>query len=114
VETGHAFDSAVADLFADEVRTVNVRKYPNGVERKIEMNGAEYKSLIREVTPIAKARGDISTYTAVPYQRDGARVRVRATCYPVLKQYLSPYSLLVGPDASGQWLIYEERSITRP
>jgi cell division initiation protein len=26
----------------------------------------------------------------------------------------APYSLLVGPDASGTWLIYEEHSVTRP
>jgi hypothetical protein len=114
VEISHAFDPALTDLYADEGRIVSVRKYPDGTERKFEMKGAEYKSLIREAMPTAKARGDISTFTDVSYQRDGTRVRIRATRYSALKQYSSPYSLLVGPDASGQWLIYEERSSTRP
>ena len=114
VQISHAFDPAVADLYADEGRIVSVRRYSDGMERKFEMNGAEYKSLIREAMPIAKARGDISTYTDVSYQRDGTRVGIRAIRYSVHKQYSSPYFLLVEPDASGQWLIYEERSITRP
>jgi hypothetical protein len=114
VEVSHAFDPAVADFYADEARIVSVRKYPNGTERQSEINGAEYKSLIREVIPIAKARGDTNTYADVSYQQQGARVRIQATRYSALKQYSSPYSLLVGPDASGTWLIYEERSVTRP
>lgn len=114
VQISHAFDPVLADLYADEGRIVSVRRYSDGMERKFEMNGAEYKSLIREAMPIAKARGDISTFTDVSYQRDGTRVRIRATRYSVLKQYSSPYSLLVGPGVSGQWLIYEERSLTRP
>jgi hypothetical protein len=114
VHISHTFDPAVADLFADEARIVSVRKYPNGLERKLEMKGAEYKALLREVMPLAKARGDISTYTDVSYQPDGAHMRIRATRYSTLKQYSSPYSLLIGPDASGAWLIYEEWSATRP
>jgi hypothetical protein len=78
------------------------------------MKGTEYKSLLREAIPTAKARGDVSTYSDISYQRKGTHVWVRATRYAVLKQYSSPYALLVGPTASGQWLIYEEHSITRP
>jgi hypothetical protein len=114
VEISHAFDPAIADLYADEARIVSVRRYPNDAERTLEIKGAEYKSLLRKVIPIAKARGDTNTYADVSYQRQGARVWIRATRYSALKQYSSPYSLLVGPDASGTWLIYEEHSVTRP
>jgi hypothetical protein len=113
-ELGQAFDPALAGLYADEARIVSVRKYPNGTERTLELNGVEYKALIREVMPIAKARGDTNTYADVFYQREGSRVRIRATRSSALKQYASPFSLVVGPDASGRWLIYEERSITTP
>jgi hypothetical protein len=78
------------------------------------MQGVEYKSLFRSVMPLAKARGDTNTYADISYQRQGARVWIRTTRYSALRQYSSPYSLLVGPDASGTWLIYEERSVTRP
>jgi hypothetical protein len=114
VEISHAFDPAVADLYADEARIVSVRKYPHGAERTLQMPGVEYKALLRSAMPLAKARGDTNTYADISYQRQGARVWVRATRYSALKQYSSPYSLLVGPDASGTWLIYEERSVTRP
>jgi hypothetical protein len=32
----------------------------------------------------------------------------------VLKKYESPYSILVGPDANGDWRIFEELSESRP
>jgi hypothetical protein len=114
LESNHAFDLAVAYLYADEARIVSVRKYPNGMEQKFEMKGAEYKSLIREVMPLAKARADTNTYADISYQGQGTRVWIHATRYSAFKQYSSPYSLLVGPDASGTWLVYEERSVTRP
>jgi len=57
VEISHAFDPAVADFYADEARIVSVRKYPGGAERTLEMQGVEYKSLLRSVMPLAKARG---------------------------------------------------------
>ena len=114
IELGQTFDPTLADLYADEARVVSVRKYPNGAERTLEMKGVEYKALIREVMPIAKARGDTNAYADVSYQRDGSRIRIRATRFSALKKYASPYSLVVGPDTSGRWLIYEERSITKP
>ena len=114
VEISHAFDPAVADFYADEARIVSVRKYPHGAERTLQMPGVEYKVLLRSAMPLAKARGDTNTYADISYQRRGARVWIRATRYSALKHYSSPYSLLVGPDASGTWLIYEERSVTRP
>ena len=97
VGLSYAFAPAVANLYADGAHIVSVRKYPGGPERKFEMRGTKYKSLIRHTIPIAKARGDVSTYSNISYQREGARVWVRATCYSVLKQYSSPYALLVGP-----------------
>jgi hypothetical protein len=114
VELAEAFDPAVADLYADEARIVSVRKYPNGAERTLEMRGVEYKSLIRSIIPLAKARRDTNTYIDISYQRQGSRVWIRATRYSALKQYSSPYALLVGPNPSGIWLIYEEHNVTRP
>jgi hypothetical protein len=114
VEISHAFDPAVADLYADEARIVSVRKYPHGAERTLQMPGVEYKALLRSAMPLAQACGDTNTYADVLYQRQGARMWICATRYSALKQYSSPYSPLVGPDASGTWLIYEEYSVTRP
>jgi len=78
------------------------------------MKDTEYELLIRKAIPIAKARGDVCTFSDISYQREGARVWLRATRYSVLKQYSNSFALLIGPNASGPWLIYEERSIIRP
>jgi hypothetical protein len=114
MEISHTFDPAVGDFYADEARIVSVRKYPHGAERTLQMPGVEYKALLRSAMPLAKARGDTNTYADLSYQQQGARVWIHATRYSALKQYSSPYSLLVGPNASGTLLIYEEHSVTRP
>ena len=111
----HSFDARVADLYADEARIVSTRKYPFGLPaRTIELSGTEYKQLIRKAMGTARARGDFSTYSDVTYISEGERVRVRCTRFSELKNYKSPYSLLVGPTDSGTWIIFEEISETRP
>lgn len=78
------------------------------------MPAPRYKTLIREAMPLAKARGDRNTFSHVRYIPEGARVRIRASRFSALKNYASPISLLVGPSPTGQWLIYEEVSESRP
>ena len=114
VELGHAFDVAVADMYADDARIISIRKYPSGEERTVEMTGSQLKDRIREVMPMARARGDKSTYSNVSYAVEGSRVRINATRYSVLKNYYSPYSMLIGPDSSGRWLIYELKIVAQP
>jgi hypothetical protein len=108
------FDPAIAELYADDARIEHrlinppnppeVRKYP----------AAQYKEQLRRVMPLAKRLNDLSYYTAVTYSREGARVRIRASRYATLKKFVSPVELLVGPDAAGHWLIFEELAEARP
>ena len=114
VALGHAYDPAVADLYADEALIRNRRIYPAGDVKEMTVPAPKYKTLLRQVMPLAKARGDRSTYSQVSYTPEGARVRITASRYSELKNYTSPLSLLVGPSASGKWLIYEESSESRP
>lgn len=110
-----SFDVRVADFYADEARIVSTRKYPSNLpDRTIELSGSQYKSLIRQAMGAARARGDFSTYSDVSYSIEGKRVRIRCLRFSELKQYTSPHSLLVGIGNSGQWLILEEISETRP
>jgi len=114
VRLERAFDPAVADLYADSALIQNRRAYPTGEVRSLTMPAPLYKEVLREVMPLAKARGDTSTYSQVTYAVDADQVRIAATRYSELKKYSSPLSLLVGPAENGKWLIYEERSESKP
>ena len=114
VALGHAYDPALAELYADDALIKNKRTYPTGEVREITIPAPKYKALIREVMPFAKARGDRSTFSQVSYSPEGDRVRIRASRFSELRKYASPVSLLVGPSARGGWLIYEESTESRP
>jgi hypothetical protein len=114
VALGHAYDPAVAELYADAALIKNQRAYPSGQVRELTLPAAQYKALLRHAMPAAKARGDRSTYSQVSYASEGERVRIQAARFSELKNYTSPISLLVGPSPDGKWLIYEERSESRP
>ena len=111
---GRAFDPAVADLYADDAKIENKRTQPDGTVKLLTLPAPAYKKLIRQVMPIAKERGDTSTYSEVKYVEEGKNVRITATRFSDLKKYSSPLSLLVGPAADGKWLIKEELSESKP
>ena len=114
VESERTFDAAVAELYADDAVIRNKRTYPDGTTRVSTMPAPQYKALIRQAMPLAKAREDTSTYSEVRYAEEGRRIRITATRYSNLKKYSSPLSLLVGPSPEGGWLIFEELSESRP
>jgi hypothetical protein len=109
-----AFSPDVADLYCDTAVIRNVRTYPDGQQRTLEMPASKYKALIRAAMPLAKAKGDYSTYSKVAYAPEGENVRITATRYSVVKQYSSPISLLVGSCNGGDWALLEELSQSQP
>jgi len=109
-----AFDPAVADLYSDDAVIRNRRTYPTGEVREATVPAAQYKVLVRQAIPIAKAKSDLSRYSGCTYAAERERVRIVCTRFSVLKNYASPVSLLVGPGAGGNWLIFEELSESRP
>ncbi|MCB1786899.1 MAG: hypothetical protein KDJ33_11645 [Gammaproteobacteria bacterium] len=106
----HAFDPAVADLYADDALIVNTRLYPNGESVDLKVPATEYKMLIRQAMPVAKATNDTSEYSDVTYVEEGRGFRVHARRHSNLEQHTSPLTLLVEPDAQGRWVIREELS----
>jgi len=109
-----AFDPAAADLYADEAKIQNTRRYPSGEVKVMSLPAPKYKALIRSVMPSAKARGDKNSYTDVKCAAEGEGARITAKRYSELKKYTSPLSLFVKPAAGGQWLIFEELSESQP
>ena len=114
VESYHAFDPAVAELYSDEAVVANRRTYPDGQVRSLSLTGAQYKALLRQVMPLAKARGDISQYRNPRFSVEPGGVRIQLTRYSQLKHHTSPMSLLVGPGKDGAWVVLEEHSESVP
>ena len=105
---------AVGDLYADDAVIRNLRRYPTGEVRELSLTAPQYRELLKQAMPLAKARGDRSTYSEVTYIAEGSNVRVTAQRYSELKRHSSPLSLLVGRREDGRWLILEERSESQP
>jgi hypothetical protein len=114
VDLEHAYDPAAADLYSDDAVIKNKRTYPTGQVRELSMPAPKYKELVRQAMPLAKARGDRSTYSDCKYQEAGERIRITCSRYSELKKYASPLTLVVGAAASGEWLIFEEHSESQP
>lgn len=109
-----AYDPAMADLYVETAVIRNRRIYPTGQVRELTIPAVQYKSLIRAAMPLAKARGDYSTYSETSFTQEGQNVRIHAIRFSVLKQYSSPITILVGPVSSGAWAIFEEISESQP
>ncbi|WP_368563327.1 hypothetical protein [Pseudoxanthomonas sp. UTMC 1351] len=109
-----AFDAGVADLYCDTAVIRNVRTYPDGQQRTLELPAPKYKELIRAAMPLAQAKGDYSTYSDVVFTPENVGFRITAVRYSVVKQYSSPVSLLVGDCGDGSPGILEELSQSRP
>lgn len=108
-----AFDPAVADLYCDNALIRNVRTYPNGQQLTLELPAPKYKELVRTAMPLAKTKGDYSTYSNVEFSPAGDHTRISASRYSVLKNYSSPILLLVGQCGS-KFGILEEISQSQP
>ena len=85
-----AFDPTVLDLYADDAVIRNRRTYPTGEVREATVPAAQYKLLVRQAIPLAKARNDLSRYSGCTYAAEGGRVRVACARYSVLKNYTAP------------------------
>lgn len=114
VRLGEAFDPALADLYADTAKISNRRVFPDGTSREMAMPAPSYKTLLRQVMPVAKEQNDVSRYSDVRYAVEGENVRIGATRHSVMKDYSAPHTLLVGPDTDGTWRVLEESGESRP
>ena len=109
-----AFDPAVADLYADSALIRNRRTYPTGEVREATVPAPQYRALVRQAIPLAKAKNDTNRYSDCVYTAEGARVRIVCARFSALRNYTSPISVLLGPGPAGDWLIFEELSESRP
>jgi hypothetical protein len=114
IAKSQAFDASLADLYSDQAHIENLRIYPNGEVRRLTIPAAQYKAMIRQVMPLAKARKDTNRYSQPHFTAQGGHIHISLTRYSELKNYESPLVLVVGPQGDGSWRILEERSESRP
>ena len=115
VALGHAFDIALANLYADDAVIRIYRRYPHGLERSLEMKGVQWKDLIRTGMPLAKAQNDRSEYKEPSFVVGDGRVRIGATRYSLRKCYWDPeYYFVVARQPDGSLKIIEEYAETQP
>lgn len=113
MELERAFDASQCDLYAADAQIKNTRLYPSGQNQVITLTGSEYKRLLRAALPLAKARNDVNQYSAISYQKEGNAVRIKCTRFSQLKQYSSPFELVIAPSGNS-WLITSEASQSKP
>jgi len=69
-----AFDASVADLYSDDAKIKATRIYPNGMTRALTIEASQWKAMIRELMPVAKARGDWDSLSNVTFTCSGSAV----------------------------------------
>ena len=115
VEKGENFDVSIADLYLDSAIIRNLRRYPNGSEKSMQLTGAQWKELIIKVMPVAKAKGDKSTFSQIVISIDGKRAKIKANRYSNLKCYTDTgYFMIVEQQPDSKYKILEEYMESQP
>ncbi len=115
IELSANFDVSVASLYADDAKIHAYRRYPNKLERAMEMTGAQWKKLVKKAMPLAMEKGDISKYKKIKISVDGNKIKIKANRYSVLKCYNDTgYYMVIEKDKNKKFKIIEEYVETQP
>jgi len=108
------YDMGLIDLYADDARIVIIEL--RGDKRyKTEMTGAQLKTFYETYLLTAAHAGEWYNYSNVIISPEGdTAMRVLATRTGQKSNQPFPYQILVAPNSSGKWQIYEEQTIVRP
>jgi hypothetical protein len=108
---GHAYDSSVAGVYADDAVIRTERKSPIGIKQTLEMSGAKWKEMIIDSMDLAKKRGDKSIFSNVTVVIDGNRAKIKAIRFSQLKCYIdNKYFMQVEENDDGSFQVIEEFS----
>jgi len=110
-----AFDVRFADAYAADAEIIGIRNYPAPLPpREMRMTGDAWAKLTRVGMPLAKMRGDVSTYRDEAFApAEGNCVKLTATRRSELKKYDAPHEVIMCPKA-GSWVIVREVTVTQP
>jgi len=115
VRLERAYDPALAELYTDDAKIEYLRHYPDGSTREIKMTGAELKSILRKMGPLAKALKSNTRYEDVRYRIEGRNLmRIEGKRVSVSKKQANPFHMIVGITQDGTWKILSEYGEARP
>jgi hypothetical protein len=104
-----AFDPAEIELYAPEAKAFLHVIEPTGEVYIHPVPRAEMERNMKNNAVAVKRAGMKETYGEPSFAREGNRVRIRTTYFITGMGKARPFSLLVGPNEAGQWLVYEVR-----
>src|SRR5690349_15524543 len=102
------FDGSLADLYTDDASIRAKRLGPNGKIQSLTFTGAQWKALIRKAMPLAQQKGDRNTFQDVTAKPSESGISIVARRYSHLKNYTSPWAILVTKQPTGDWKISAE------
>ncbi|QGQ99339.1 hypothetical protein EHS13_32995 [Paenibacillus psychroresistens] len=102
------FNDKITNLYSDSAE-IKFTVVQSGNQKIMSYSGKEFKELIIIAMPIAKDKNDLDIYSDINYaMEENNRVKITANRYSSLYKYNSPYTTIIGPNESGEWLIWEE------
>jgi hypothetical protein len=115
IELSDNFDLAVGSLYSANAKVHSYRIYPHGLERGMELTGAQWQQLLIKAMPLAKAKNDKSSFTNVAVSEQGKSYKIKADRYSLIKCYQdSGYYMIIAPRSGGGFHIIEEYMQTQP
>lgn len=115
VQLGNEFNPALADLYSTQALIRSYRVYPQGIERHMEVTGAQWKQFLVKVLPLAQAQNDKSTFSNIDITQISDGFKIQADRYSIRKCYVDTgYFMIVKPTSNGRLLIIEEYLETQP
>lgn len=108
VKRANAFDSGIIELYSPNARVITLR---DG-SQKLALTGAQWKQLLIRVLPIAKKRGDVSTFKDIEVNPHGDGFRITAVRTSAIKCVSDPNYHLDVVRMQDRWMIVEEYTET--
>jgi len=115
IEMGGNFDASIANLYLDSATIKNLRRYPNGLEKSMQLTGRQWKGIVTKVMPVAKAKGDKSTFSQITISINGKRAKIKANRFSNLKCYTDKgYFMIIELQPDNKYQIIEEYMESQP
>ncbi|MFC6633389.1 hypothetical protein [Microbulbifer taiwanensis] len=115
MQLGESFDANVANLYDDSAKIHAYRVYPHGLERNMELSGAQWKELVKKLMPIARAKNDKSTFSDINILEVEGGYKIKANRYSERKCYTDTgYYMILKNGDDGNLAIFEEYMETKP
>ena len=90
------FDLQLINLYFDDASIEMIRVYQNNESKVLHINGGQLKTLLTQVLPTAKTKGDIDKFYNEKYTiLDELTVKIDCTRYSVLREYESPHVMII-------------------